>query len=106
MGMVPVPGRPTLPLSTAVFAIAWTLVVPLAWCVIPMAQAKTTERHAASRAAEGPKLFITEAEMNGHAGLGADQHAVTGHGLTHPSEGITLLQIDGNQAVRTDVAEG
>ena len=49
--MVPAPGRPTLPLSTAVLAIACTLVVPLAWWVIPIAQANTTARHSARRAA-------------------------------------------------------
>ena len=51
IGIVPAPGRATLPVSTAVLAIACTLAVPLAWWVMPIAQANTTALHAASRAA-------------------------------------------------------
>ena len=62
--------------------------------------------HTASRAAQGSQILIVDAEMDRHAVDRADQHAVASTGQTNPTQGISFLEVDGNQAVGADVGEG
>ena len=71
-----------------------------------IAGAEIHRTNAASGASKRPELLIAQPEMDGHASPRPDQNAVSGDRETHPGEGITLFEIDGDQTIGTDIAEG
>ena len=62
--------------------------------------------HAPRLATQHPQLPVVDANVHGHAVTRADQHAVAVPGNPHPSQGVTVLQVDGNQAAGADGGKG